>query len=371
MHIETIALVISIAGLILSFFAVGFLPSLAMFIFNIKLFFDKRNIAAIRCLAISFAGIVLPVIMYVNVYGLSLPEKDPDMPIVMKILYENYANLGLVKDRDDAKDSYVVTTFEDKKEDLVIYGAEDVDTKEYPDENEPQEVYVSQEDGGFEDIQETGVKPLFAEEYAEKKELEEGASDDDMPSYGGLPVGTLLIARYFREDDHNCNPVLVLQNVTGEDCRYECLFTARDEDGNELAYSSKTVEVVRDKSIFVFEGRFDKNELGGRLPDMYEFAVSKRKPYESNMADKVHVYTRADGSSVVLTAENTSDKKIKVDAYVLLFDGAELVDCIWMIPQNTDEVCLEPYTMASIQGNAYYRFDRAETYYTAYEAVGE
>ena len=60
-----------------------------------------------------------------------------------------------------------------------------------------------------------------------------------------------------------------------------------------------------------------------------------------------------------------------MDAYVLFFDGKELVDCMWMIPQNTDEVCLEPGSAASIKGDAYYRFDHVETFYTAYEAVGE
>jgi hypothetical protein len=196
-------------------------------------------------------------------------------------------------------------------------------------------------------------------------------SDDDMPSYGGLPVGTLIIAQYFREDDHNANPVLVLQNKTGNMCRDECIFTARDKDGNEMAVSEKTVEVVRDGSIFVFEGRFDKKDLGGGIPDAFEFSISKREPYEKDMSTEIAVYTAMEGNSAILTAENKSDKKVKVDAYVLFFDGEELVDCMWMIPQNTDEVCLEPGSAASIQGDAYYRFDHVETYYTAYEAVGD
>ncbi len=196
-------------------------------------------------------------------------------------------------------------------------------------------------------------------------------SDDDMPSYGGLPVGTLLVAQYFREDDHNCNPVLVLQNKTGELVRYECRFIARSAEGDELAVSEKTVEVVRDGALFVFEGRFDKRDLGGKIPDAYEFSITKRKPYEEDMANEVAVYTATEGASALLTAENKSDKKVKVDAYVLFFDNNELVDCMWMIPQNTDEVCLDPGTAATIKGDAYYRFDRVETFYTAYEALGE
>ena len=196
-------------------------------------------------------------------------------------------------------------------------------------------------------------------------------SDDNMPSYGGLPVGTMLIAQYFREDDHNCNPVLVLQNKTGDLVRYECRFIARDKEGEELATSEKTVEVVRDGALFVFEGRFDKRDLGGSIPDSYEFSITKREPYEDDMANLVSVYTATEGSSALLTAENKSDKKVKVDAYVLFFDGSELVDCMWMIPQNTDEVCLDPGSAATIKGDAYYRFDRVETFYTAYEAIGE
>ena len=198
-----------------------------------------------------------------------------------------------------------------------------------------------------------------------------GASDDDMSCYGGLPLGTLLIARYFREDDHNCNPVLVLQNKSGDLCRYECKFTARDGAGNQLAVSEKTVEVVQNDAKFVFEGRFDKNELQGKLPTMYEFSITRRKPYEKDRLDDIAVYSKTEGNSVFLAAENTCDKKVKVDAFVLFFDGNELVDCIWMIPQNNGLVSIEPGSAASIKGDAYYRFDRIETYYTAYEAVGE
>ncbi|WP_026651923.1 hypothetical protein [Butyrivibrio proteoclasticus] len=198
-----------------------------------------------------------------------------------------------------------------------------------------------------------------------------GASDDDMPSYGGLPVGTMILAQYFREDDHNCNPVLVLRNKTGNLCRYECKFIARDENGEELAISQNTVEVVKDGDCFVFEGRFDKNELGGKLPAMYEFSITKRKPYEEDASDQVAVYTRVSGNSAIVTADNTGDTKVKVDTYVLFFDKDELVDCIWLIPQNTGDVCVAPFTTANIQGDAYYHFDRVETYYTAYRAVGD
>ena len=148
-----------------------------------------------------------------------------------------------------------------------------------------------------------------------------GKSDDDMPSYGGLPIGTLIIGQYFREDDHNCNPVLVLKNQTGDTYRYECVFIARDEEGEELAESEKTVEVVKNGASFVFEGRFDKGELSGKLPAMYEFSVSKRSPYETDVSDDVVVTSEVEDNGVVVTAYNAGEKKAKVDAYVLFFDG--------------------------------------------------
>ena len=161
-----------------------------------------------------------------------------------------------------------------------------------------------------------------------------------------------------------------MQNKTDEEYRYECRFIARDEEGEELAVSEKTVEVVKEGAKFIFEGRFDKAELAGKLPDMYEFSVTRRAPYEKDMSEQVAVSSRVEGGTTVLTANNVSDKKVKVDAYVLFFDGNELVDCIWMIPRNGEDVCVNPGSSAAIRADAYYKFDRIETYYTAYEAKG-
>ena len=86
------------------------------------------------------------------------------------------------------------------------------------------------------------------------------------------------------------------------------------------------------------------------------------------MYDDVVVSGEIEDNSVVVTAVNTSDKKVKVDAYVLFFDDKEMVDCIWMIPVNSGEVCIEPGSAAAIKGDAYYKFSRIETYYTAYES---
>ena len=41
-----------------------------------------------------------------------------------------------------------------------------------------------------------------------------------------------------------------------------------------------------------------------------------------------------------------------------------------MIPRNGEDVCVNPGSSAAIRADAYYKFDRIETYYTAYEAVG-
>lgn len=102
---------------------------------------------------------------------------------------------------------------------------------------------------------------------------------------------------------------------------------------------------------------------------MYEFSVTKRTPYEKDRLDDVAVYSKIEGNSVFLAAENTCDKNVKVDAFVLFFDGDELVDCIWLIPGSNSNVYVEPKSIGIITGDAYYKFDRIETYYTAYEAV--
>ena len=382
----TIALLLAILGLVASAFLVGGAICMVTLGIGIHQFVKDKSIEALRIIAISAAGVILPIIMYLNTYGFHLPYEDGSGRSAFKtILATNYENLGIDlfgKDKSNKEAEAVLVSESDADE--FSQGAEKVETSASSGTSESLESALAklkdkneELDENVESSEKSGGSIFESLDSIRKEDKNKGGivsiapSDDNMPSYGGLPVGTILVAQYFREDDHNCNPVLVLQNKTGDLVRYECRFIARDKDGEELATSEKTVEVVRNEALFVFEGRFDKRDLGGNIPDSYEFSITKREPYEEDMANQVSVYTATEGSSALLTAENKSDRKVKVDAYVLFFDGSELVDCMWMIPQNTDEVCLDPGSAATIKGDAYYRFDRVETFYTAYEAVGE
>ena len=394
MHIIAIALIISILGLVASFAFVGIIPSIAALVLNIVCISKEKSINTVRALAISVVGVLLPIIMYLNSYGLHLPyEKIQNVGFLTQILYDNYSKLGfdmsgLIAGKISATDvamsgdseMYYVServAFDDEGVHLSDATEQNPGNIKYDINGNPINVDDKANEGSLDDFDayaEESYDDAVIFEAIDSNEdtwkLEVGRSDDDMPSYGGLPIGTIIIGQYFREDDHNCNPILVLQNKTGKECRFECIFTARDEEGNELAVSEKTVEVVKNDALFVFEGRFDKTELGGKIPDMYEFLVSKRDPYERNMYDEVTVIGQKNNYSVILVAQNLSDKKAKVDAYVLFFDGDELVDCIWMIPRNGEDVCVNPGSSAAIRADAYYKFDRIETYYTAYEAKG-
>ncbi len=385
MEITLVALVLSIAGLAASLFFVGGVVSLGSLVLAVRLFLKEKSIKTVRPLAISVVGVLLPFIMYFNTYGFHIPESDRGVTLIKRVITTNYRQLGLIKEKPEGavaevgdlesqpvSDGSFAGNMEG--EEMVYVSNSGNDLKQ--EEPGPDYVEVVIGDGLEENYEESDTIFESLDSIDPKEKLKGGVvsvapSDDDMPSYGGMPLGVSLIAQYFREDDHNCNPVLVLRNETGQTYRFECRFTARDSEGNEMAYSDKTVECVQNGRAFVFEGRFDKKELEVGIPDSYEFLISKRDPYEEEMAGEVKVYTRVVDNSAILTADNLSDKKVKVDAYVLFFDGKELVDCMWMIPQNTDEVCLDPGTMASIRGDAYYRFDRVETFYTAYEAVGE
>ncbi len=385
MHITTIALIIAILGLATSLFLFGGVISLGSLGLSIYLFTKEQSIRTVRILAISTVGVIVPIIMYLNTYGFSLPYDTGDGKGVFgTILATNYENLGFgpsgiekpdgqalaevaLETTDSGDQQYIVHSDTGKNLEASLAEVRKREGREdTASSGDSSKDWLSTEGSIFESLD-----SIRQEDRNKGGIVSIAASDDNMPSYGGLPVGTLLIAQYFREDDHNCNPVLVLQNKTGGLVRYQCRFIARDAQGEEIATSDKTVEVVRDGALFVFEGRFDKRDLGGNIPDSYEFSITKREPYEEDMADQIAIYTATEGTSALLTAENKSGKKVKVDAYVLFFDGAELVDCMWMIPQNTDEVCLDPGTAATIKGDAYYRFDRVETFYTAYEAVGQ
>jgi hypothetical protein len=414
MHITTTLLIVSILGLVLSPLLVGGLICVVTLVMGLRLFLEEKSIPTVRIVAISVVGIIVPFIMYFNTFGFGLPAKDGSgKNAYVRIVESNLANFGINLGKradglgfgfgssagkgesgDDVQQGPHGTAMDGLSQDETAgsagadasggsaasddgagSGSEDDMVYVTNDKAKSEESAKSDDSGKKSDETQGGIfESLDSIAEADKNKggiVSIAPSDDDMPSYGGLPVGTLLIAQYFREDDHNCNPVLVLQNKTGELVRYECRFIARSAEGDELSVSEKTVEVVRDGALFVFEGRFDKRDLGGKIPDAYEFSITKRNPYEEDMASEVAIYTATEGASALLTAENKSDKKVKVDAYVLFFDGNELVDCMWMIPQNTDEVCLEPGTAATIKGDAYYRFDRVETFYTAYEALGD
>lgn len=377
MQMLVVAIVLSICGLLSSFILIGIFPSIISFCLSIYCLSKEKTINTVRALLMSLVGILVPIIMYLNTFGLHLPyDKGEGYGTFKQILYDNYSNFGfdmsfMVKDYKTIDEQVAATA---ATSDDGIYYVSDGVVQEEAGYNE---IVTTEADSSESSLDNSKYPESIFESFEDiekeyettAKSTEIGASDDDMPSYGGLPVGTLIVAQYFREDDHNCNPVLVLQNKTGSLCRYECMFTARDKDGNEIATSERTSEVVPDGAKFVIEGRFDKSELGGTLPSMYEFTISKRTPYEKDVTEDVCVYTKIDGNSVILAAENPTSLKVKVDAYVLFFDGDELVDCIWLIPSNKDEVCITPGSVATIKGDAYYRFDRIETYYTAYEAV--
>ncbi|SHN54296.1 hypothetical protein SAMN02745247_01202 [Butyrivibrio hungatei DSM 14810] len=377
MQMLVVAIVLSICGLLSSFILIGIFPSIISFCLSIYCLSKEKTINTVRALLMSLVGILVPIIMYLNTFGLHLPyDKGEGYGTFKQILYDNYSNFGfdmsfMVKDYKTIDEQVAATA---ATSDDGIYYVSDGVVQEEAGYNE---IVTTEADSSESSLDNSKYPESIFESFEDiekeyettAKSTEIGASDDDMPSYGGLPVGTLIVAQYFREDDHNCNPVLVLQNKTGNLCRYECMFTARDKDGNEIATSERTSEVVPDGAKFVIEGRFDKSELGGTLPSMYEFTISKRTPYEKDVTQDVYVYTKIDGNSVILAAENPTSLKVKVDAYVLFFDGDELVDCIWLIPSNRDEVCITPGSVATIKGDAYYRFDRIETYYTAYEAV--
>ncbi len=384
------AIILALVGLLTSFAAVGIIPSIAGFVLSLKWFLQKKSINSTRALAISSVGVLLPVIMYINSFGFSFPyEKRAGLSFLPQIIYDNYTNLGLNMEWMVKNEAQVQGLEEVKgagQEDIDENGINGINRTDKNDTDIANTMGGNKTDNNDMDgtgktDKKSGLDGKYSLDIFEKIEdvvdnykhkpasSEVGASDDDMEFYGGLPVGTLLIAQYFREDDHNSNPVLVLQNKSGKLCRYECMFIARDEAGTQLAVSEKTVEVVQSDAKFVFEGRFDKKELKGKKPAMYEFSVTKRTPYEKDRLDDVAVYSKIEGNSVFLAAENTCDKNVKVDAFVLFFDGDELVDCIWLIPGSNSNVYVEPKSIGTITGDAYYKFDRIETYYTAYEAV--
>ena len=95
MHILVITIVLSVCGLLTSFVVVGIVPSIADFCLSIYLFLQEKSINIVRAIGMSFVGILVPIIMYLNCYGFSLPyDKGIGLNFFSQILYDNYSNMG-------------------------------------------------------------------------------------------------------------------------------------------------------------------------------------------------------------------------------------------------------------------------------------
>ena len=214
MHITTIALITSIIGLISSFFLVGIIPSLVSFIMGIRLIIEEKSIDIARILAISTAGILLPVVMYLNTFGLHLPTRDDSgRNFYQQIMINNYSNLakglGIIKEEDTA---LVEESISDNAGEEMTYYTNTPKTHSEEAANSAGALASSEK---LPEIFES-LDSIAPAERNKGGIISIAPSDDDMPSYGGLPVGTLIVAQYFREDDHNANPILVLQNKSGD-----------------------------------------------------------------------------------------------------------------------------------------------------------
>ena len=207
MHITTIALIISIIGLISSFFLVGIIPSLVSFIMGIRLLVEEKSIDIVRIIAISFAGIILPVIMYINTFGFHLPRSDDSgRNFFQRIMIDNYSNLGVRFGFADSEPKELVS--EEQVDDMSKPGSDEITYySNMPAASGSTEASEKHEDGAEKELPSIfeSLDSISASEKNKGGIISIAPSDDDMPSYGGLPVGTLIIAQYFREDDHNAN----------------------------------------------------------------------------------------------------------------------------------------------------------------------
>ena len=228
MHIITIALIISFLGMLASFGFVGIIPSILAFVLNIFCLTKEKSINTVRSLAISIVGIILPIIMFYNSYGFDMPyDKGTGLSIIPQILYDNYlpfgVNLGpLFGLKENESENYILLSdnsenlpdFDEDENVSIISDAEtalDNTPEEKLDDSKkidekPQSDLFSDIGSMFNLTDENVEESIDSLDESEKDVYgadKVGASDDSMPSYGGLPIGVSVVGQYFREDDHN------------------------------------------------------------------------------------------------------------------------------------------------------------------------
>ena len=308
----TLALILSVAGVLTSLFLIGIIPSILGVIVSMIALIRKPTITADISLGLGILGIILPIFFFINSYGFVNPMgvlNGTTNPLTQPMFFQNPA----VETEEEAGVA---------GQDLPAAGAVDIAA-----------------DGLGEVIDAAHFEP-------------------DLPE--GLTAGKT----YNYDDAYAHCYDYTFTNTSAEPISASFTYKALNENGEVIASMIDTISGIPAGEKFVTEAVFNKN-VGDIASVIYE--AQTRPCGEAVYAtDMVTVTTKKIEHGERVEAVNHADTEVRVNVHILFYNGADLVQNSWVVPANTQIFTITPGTTGTI--DAVCRagdYTRVEVYYGA------
>ena len=308
----TLALILSIAGVLTSIFLIGIIPSFLGVVCAMIALIRKPRISADIALGLGVLGILLPVFFFINSYGFVNPVgvfNGTTSPLSQPMFF---ANPAVATEEAAAAPG----------DDLPAAGNVAIPT-----------------DGMGEVIDAAAFVPKLPDE---------------------LQAGDT-----FTYDDAyaHCYDYM-FTNTSDVPLSASFTYKALNENGEVIASVIDTISGIPAGEKFVTEAVFNKN-VGEIANVVYE--VQTRPCGETVYAtDLVEVRTRKAGNGERVEAVNHAEDPVRVNVHVLFYNGADLVQNSWVVPANTQIFTITPGTTGTTEAVCRAgSYTRVEVYYGA------
>lgn len=291
----TLALILSIAGVLTSIFLIGIIPSLLGVICAVIALVRKPRISADIALGLGILGIILPVFFFINSYGFVNPVgvfNGTTSPLSQPMFFANPA----------------------------VATEEEAGT---PGEDLPAAGNVELPADGMGEMIDAATY-----EVEIPKELAEGDTFQYSDAYAFCYDYTFT-------------------NTTDTPLSASFTYKALNANGEVLASVIDTISGIPAGEKFVTEAVFNKNV--GEIADVI-YEVQTRPCGEAVYAtDLVDVTTQKIEHGERVEALNRADTEVRVNVHVLFYRGTELVQNSWVVPANTQVFSITPGTTGTTE----------------------
>ncbi len=310
----TLALILSLIGLLSSFLLVGIFPSLAGMVFSLLAMIRKVTRTAILSLILGLLGIILSILFYLNTYGFASPS------------------------------AVLNGTAQPLETPLIFHKA-------------PEEEEAAGEGSGATAAGSLGEATGAAQGTGTGETSGQEAAPNGVPSEAGGEQGTspqtvvpegLEAGETWTYDDAYAHCYdYAFTNQTQEPISVTVSYQALDANGAVLDTVIDTISAVPANEKFITEAVFKKDigEIAQVIPEITVNPCGE----EVFATDQVQVTTTKTENGEQVEAINHGEESVRVNVHILFFDQETLLQNSWVVPSNTKEYTILPQSTGTEQ----------------------